>query len=801
MNATRPAQAAPANPQRANRSRKAYGRPRCLLIGGSGSAIALLLLLTLSLAFLLGNAIWPLPMQSKQHSTTVVARDGTPLRAFADAQGIWRFKTPLADVSPLYIEALINYEDQYFWLHPGINPVAMLRAMLQNLRNDKIVSGASTLTMQVARMLDPHTRSLSGKLRQMFRALQLEWSLSKQEILELYLQLAPFGGNLQGVEAASRAYFGKGPLELSHAQAALLAVLPQAPSRYRPDRHPQQAAEARNKLVKRLVDQGVWPQTILRDVRMEPVIARSPATPVLAPILARRLVNQYPDVSRIKTSIDFDLQMAVQARLQEYVRFLPKGTTAAAVIVENRNWLVRAYVGSALFGDKSTQGYVDMVSATRSPGSTLKPFIYALAMDQSLIHSESLLVDAPRWKSQYQPENFSSRFSGAVSASDALRKSLNVPAVQVLEQLGPARFNARLLNAGITPALPDGKPNLSMALGGFGISMESLLNLYGALGREGRVAQLRFSAQQALSERPLLSPQAAWIVQRMLADQARPGEPAGGDDPAQIRPLAFKTGTSYGYRDAWSFGVSGQYTLGVWVGRPDGTPSPGQYGAVTALPLLFQLSDWLADDQAPAKPEGISKDTICWPSGLRMSDTSLKFCQVQKQAMGIDGQFPATLPATPDDDWTGARITLQIAQDSGLRVSAGCGLTAIARQQIVWPVAVEPWLPDRWKRKRVIPKTDPRCVRQAVVLNTEFAILSIKDNSYIRNLNPDIAFKLPLTTLGGAGENFWYLDGQALQPSDRGAFAEVGLKPGRHELLAINETGASDKINFNVEQW
>ena len=786
-----PAESAANNPTEA--TRKWPGR----LLIGVFSAGALLFLV-----FLLANRIWPLLLQRSAHSTTVVARDGTPLRVFADPQGVWRFKTPIADVSPLYIEALINYEDQYFYVHPGINPVAMLRALQQNLRNNGIISGASTLSMQVARMLDPHSRSLSGKLKQIFRALQLEWRLSKTEILELYFALAPFGGNLQGVEAASRAYFGKAPLELSHAEAALLAVLPQAPSRYRPDRHPVKAAEARNKLVKRLVENGVWPATILEEIRMEAVTARTPTAPVLAPILARRLLSQYPTESRIETSIDFDLQLAVQTQLQDYVSFLPTGTTAAAVVVENQDWLVRAYVGSALFADKNTQGYVDMVTATRSPGSTLKPLIYGMAMDQSLIHSESLLVDAPRWKSQYQPENFSSRFSGAVSASDALRKSLNVPAVQVLEKLGPVQFNNQLLNAGVTPLLPDNsKPNLSMALGGFGISMESLLNLYGALGRGGKVATLRFSPKQPLLERPLLSSQAAWIVHRMLANQNRPNQPGAGIDPAQIRPLAFKTGTSYGYRDAWSFGVSGRYTIGVWVGRPDGTPSPGQYGTITALPLLFQISDWLADEQPPTRPSGISEQTICWPSGLRREDTVAALCQVQKQALGIDGQFPATFAASRDDEWSGAALTLQVAQDSGLRVSPGCGLERLEQKKILWPVAVEPWLPEQWQRKNVIPKMDPRCERQAVVINTEFAILSIKANSYIRNLDPDTQFKLPLTTLGGVGQNFWYLDGKKLMPSRQGAFAQVWLKPGRHELLVINESGASDKINFNVKQW
>jgi len=752
--------------------------------------------------FLLTDNLWPLPQaENPGHATTVVARDGTPLRVFADSKGVWRFKTRVDEVSPLYLEALINYEDRYFFLHPGINPFSAVRALIQNLRSGKIVSGASTLTMQVARLIDPHGRSLAGKCKQLFRALQLEWHLSKIQILEHYLELAPFGGNLQGVEAASRAYFGKAPIELSHAEAALLAVLPQAPSRYRPDRHPERAAKARDKLVARLIGQGQWPASIQQDIKQEPVYANAPSAPILAPILARRLHNRFPAQTRITTSIDFDLQLAVQTRLHDYARGLAKGVTASAVIVENENWLARAYVGSALFADASTQGYVDMVSASRSPGSTLKPFIYGLALDQSLIHSQSLLVDAPRWQSAYQPVNFSGQFSGAVSASVALRESLNVPAVQLLEKLTPALFNHRLLNAGVYPQIPSGRANLSMALGGFGISMEELLNLYGALGRQGKVAKLRFSEQQALVQRPLLSAQSAWIIHSMLAnpDPADPADPASGREHKNA--LAYKTGTSYGYRDAWAFGVSGKYTIGVWVGRPDGTPSPGQYGAITALPLLFQLHDWLGDVEPPKKPEMISREKVCWPSGLRKIDSDPDFCHVQKFALGIDGQFPATLPASRVDPWPGNRIIVQTALDSGLRVNPGCGLISEDKHLSAWPLAAEPWLQKKWTRKYTIPQIDPRCDKQPAVINREFAIQSIKNGAHIRNLHPASAFSLPLTALGGVGKNIWYLDGNKLLHSSHIASSEVWLSPGSHELLAINESGASDRVSFTVEQW
>ncbi len=752
--------------------------------------------------FLLADRMWPVPVPDKHsHATTVVAEDGTPLRVFADKEGVWRFKTRLDEVSPLYLEALINYEDRYFYWHPGINPIAVLRAFVQNLRNEKIVSGASTLTMQVARLTDPHSRSWGGKFKQIFRSLQLEWHLNKTQILERYLELAPFGGNLQGVEAASRAYFGKAAIELSHAQAALLAVLPQAPSRYRPDRHPERAARARDKLVKRLVSQGLWSAEIQKEISLEPVYAHSPSPPMLAPILARRLHNQYPTETRIDTSIDYDLQLATQTRLRDYTSTLPKGVTASMVIVENEGWLVRSYVGSALFADQATLGYVDMVTASRSPGSALKPFIYGLALDESLIHSQSLLVDAPRWQSQYQPGNFSGEFSGAVSATAALQTSLNIPAVQLLEKLSPGLFNNRLLNAGIRPRFPAGRANLAMALGGLGMSMEELLNLYGALGRKGQVAKLRFSTRQALEQRPLLSPQSAWIIHSMLANEEHDERASEREQSDETNSLAFKTGTSYGYRDAWAFGVSGKYTIGVWVGRPDGTPSPGQYGAITALPLLFQINDWLGDTQPPEKPDKISREIICWPSGLRRIDSDPEFCHAQKVALGIDGQFPATVAASANGPWAGHQTTLQVAQDTGLRVDPGCGLISEQKQLSLWPLATEPWLNQKWSRKTVIPQIDPRCHKQPSAINSEFAILSIKNGAHIRNLNSSEIFSLPLTTLGAVGENIWYLDGKKLLTTSPAISSEVRLQAGGHELLAINASGASDKINFTVEKW
>ena len=337
----------------------------------------------------------PLP-KARDTSTLVVARDGTPLRAFADRDGVWRYPAAPESVSPLYLQALLNYEDRWFWRHPGVNPWALLRAGGQWMQRGRIVSGGSTLTMQVARILDRHSRTPWGKLKQLLRALQLEAHLSKREILTLYLERAPFGGTIEGVEAASWAYLGKPASQLSQAEAALLAVLPQSPSRLRPDRHPEAAQAARDKVLARMAKLGVWSEQDVRDARIEPVVARSLQPPLQAALLAERLRQAQPREARIESTLDVELQRTLEERVSAYFSALPERTSAALLVVDNASMEARAYVGSVAFGDKARLGHVDMVRAWRSPGSTLKPFLYGLALDDGLIHSESLLIDAPQ---------------------------------------------------------------------------------------------------------------------------------------------------------------------------------------------------------------------------------------------------------------------------------------------------------------------------------------------------------------------------------------------------------------------
>ena len=457
------------------------------------------------IVFIILDQAAPLPLPSAQNNSdqfakVIVAQDGTPLRAFADKQGVWRYPVSMKDVSPRYIDTLLAYEDRWFWLHPGVNPLSMLRATGQNFINGRIISGGSTLTMQVARILDPHRRSIAGKLKQIFRALQLEWHYSKSEILTMYLNSAPFGGPIEGVQAASFAYLSKSAKELSLAEAALLSVLPQSPTRFRPDRHPQRATQARNKVLDRLHSFGYISREEVEDAKLEIVVPQLNASPMMAPILARRLKHKAQQGKPLKTTIDASLQANLESLVKDYSQQLSKKSSAAVLVVNHHTMEVKAYVASADFHDQQRYGQVDMIRAIRSPGSTLKPFLYAMALDQGLISSHSMLIDKAINISGYKPENFNRTFSGTVSMSEALQRSLNIPAVQVLQFLGPGYFHSKLENAGLRLRMPgDSQPNLSMILGGAGTRLEELVSAYSAFSRGGKAGQLIFTRDSSTS--------------------------------------------------------------------------------------------------------------------------------------------------------------------------------------------------------------------------------------------------------------------------------------------------------------
>jgi penicillin-binding protein 1C len=562
----------------------------------------------------------------------VTAANGLPLREFSDAQGVWRYPKQLNQVSPEYIEVLLNYEDRYFYQHIGINPFSLLRAAWQWVDNGRVISGGSTITMQVARLIRPTDRTVWGKVRQILTALQLEWNFDKSQILTYYINHAPFGGRIEGVEAASLFYFGYSAKHLTYAQAALLAVLPQSPSKNRPDRHPKKAERARNKVLKRMLDYRVITSDDYQYSLMENVEVIEQKMPVLAPLLSRKLA-QSSNSDVIQTSINYDKQLAATDSVKTYVQGLGDKVTAAVLVVDNQSSEVIVYVGSADFYDNNRFAHIDMVQAQRSPGSTLKPFIYGMALDKGIIHSHSLLMDVPLKFEQYRPENFNDNFSGPVTAQFALASSLNVPAVQLLEQLSPNQFFVHMLNSGVALTLPKwAKPNLSIALGGLSTNLETLVKAYMALSNQGHTKPLRYTPKPDTEQEnitakqlPILSPSAAWVVSEMLKSTS---------SNQMINELsrlgyAVKTGTSASHSDVLAIGSNRKYTIGVWIGRPDNGSMSGHQGSFTAAPLLYQMVGILEPSthinaDFIAKPDSVESRSICWPAGNEQTTQCLQ---------------------------------------------------------------------------------------------------------------------------------------------------------------------------------
>ena len=536
-------------------------------------------------------------------SHVVLDRDGRLLRAYATTEGRWRLPATAKDVDPRFLKLLFAYEDKRFYEHDGVDVLALGRAAFQLVTQGHIVSGGSTLTMQVARLLEPREhRSFDAKLRQITRALELEHALNKQQILALYLTLAPYGGNLEGIRAASLSYFGKEPKKLSLAEAALLVALPQSPELRRPDRFPDIARAARDRVLDRAAAAGVVPRDEVVRAKQAPVPHERKPLPVLAPHAADQVVAVEPDKRIHRLTIDAGLQKTLQQLARERAHALGPKISVAIVAVDNETGEVRARVGSADYFDERRAGQVDMTQALRSPGSTLKPFIYGLAFEDGLLHPETLIDDKPVRYGNYAPENFDLTFQGTVTVRRALQMSLNVPAIEVLNKVGVSRLSARLMQSGAALVLPKGEaPGLAMGLGGVGIKLTDLVMLYTGLARQGAALPLR-ERDSAIepSPRRLLDPVAAWYVGNILIGAPPP-------DNAMPGRIAFKTGTSYGYRDAWAVGFDGRMTIGVWVGQADGAPVPGLYGRGSAAPILFDAFSRSGSPPAPLAraPKGV----------------------------------------------------------------------------------------------------------------------------------------------------------------------------------------------------
>ncbi|OYQ79526.1 penicillin-binding protein 1C [Ignatzschineria sp. F8392] len=766
-----------------------------------------------ALLFLLLNFLFPLQPPVISVATTVVAADGQLLRQFTDHEGRLRHWITLEEVAPSYLSALLTYEDRYFYHHFGVNPFATLRALGQWISAGEVVSGSSTLTMQVARLLYPHPRTVMGKMTQIFRALQLELTYSKVEILTFYLNLAPMGGNIEGVAAAAERYFSKPAIALTLPESALLVALPQRPSIYRPDRSLQAAQEARNKVLKRLYDFGQIDEARYFATIADPVRYQPSFSPFSAPLLAERLRRQYPDAVQIETTIDYRLQKAVEDYLSLREKQFSDRLSAAVLIVDNRTHEVVTYVGSLALFDSERAGYVDMVPAIRSPGSTLKPFAYGLALDYGIIHEASLLTDLPRSFDGYEPQNFDKRYRGAIPAYRALQLSLNIPIVQIFQQLTPHYFVKKVRDAGIT--LYSETPTLSLILGGVGISLEEQIRLYSSLATAGEVYPLQWvrsvrephfiqseqdyafdiarseslekaESLEALREkgegRTFLSPEASWLVVKALrgvAPQKR----------FNSRRIAWKSGTSYGHRDAWAFGVTADWSVGVWIGRPDGLPNIGMMASDSAVPLLFDLFQLLPEERREiAKPVGIESAQICWPSGRSSAVVAGRDCLQRFSIDTIGGKIPGTLYDAPGElphaGWPALLQSLQPLQplqslqtrDSLSRPTSGKLLVG-ASEEVSGEVSVEKQLGRDGRKRGENPLQ-------------KLMITTLVDESIIFQNDQ----QLPLTATGN-GPRYWYLNGQLLEAP---LLDLPNMMPGLYRLTVQDDQGHFHNIHFEL---
>ncbi len=550
----------------------------------------LLSLIALALFVLLMNRFYPLTLTPAQEtSRTIVDHQGQWLYATTNPTQKWRFPVEISKLDPLYLQMLLRFEDKRFWDHYGLDPLAMGRAIWQLIKQGRITSGGSTITMQLARLLEPKPRTVRSKIIEIIRAFQLESTYTKEEILQAYLTLAPYGGNVEGVVGASMRYFGKLPYALSISEAATLVSLPQSPEHNRPDRHPKQSKTARDKVLKIAKETGLLTPSLYTKATDTPITGRRFSFPRYAPHLSQRLLRR-SDKMTIQTTLDSTLQQQLEQWAAQQGSRLPKGTTLASLIIQNHAASILAYLGSHDMFSPKVAGFVDMIPVPRSPGSALKPFIYGLGFEKHLIHPNTLIMDRETRFGDYLPHNYSREYTGEVSIAYALQHSLNIPAVKVLQKLGAQAFVERITTLTGKIQIPKKQATLPIALGGMGVSLWQVAQLYTALANGGSAPQLHYLPRETnhTAILPLLSRQASQMTTAIL----RAVSPPKGHRNSAYK-IAYKTGTSYGYRDLWTAAYTPEYTVVVWVGRPNNAPQVKQSGREVAAPMAFEIIEMI----------------------------------------------------------------------------------------------------------------------------------------------------------------------------------------------------------------
>ena len=848
--------------------------------------IALMLpFLLIAILFILANWCFPLP-KARLHppvSQIVLDRNGEWLRAFLADDGMWRIAvssqqsavskersvvegdTQLPQVpesreprakSHFLHQAMLTSEDRWFYYHYGINPVSIATALYDNLKAGKVVRGGSTITMQVARLMEPKARNIPNKLIEMFRALQLEHAYSKSEILTFYFNMLPYGGNIVGTAAASRFYFNKPQHTLSLGEAALLAAIPNAPERLRPDRFPENVRKAREKVLNRLLARRQISEQQWQEAVQEPIPNKRYPLPFKAPHLSRLLVKKnrsnakLTSDGRIYTTIDAKVQETAVRILSEYLESERKlslrgshsTSTGAIIVMDTQSRHVLAMVGSHDFFDREALGQVNGTLAPRSPGSALKPFVYALAMEQGLITPETLLFDVPVTYAGYEPVNYDGKYNGYITARQALARSLNVPAVNLNSRLenrtlysppiqeskarvGGSTLHTFLKQAGISTLAPAQKYGLSMVLGGCEVNLLELTTLYAGLANMGEFGhyQLTLPRNSHLPQR-LLRKETSFIITEMLTDSQLPintvKNPEAFERTMNLPKIAWKTGTSYGHRDAWCIGYSPTLTIGVWLGNFSGKGTPMLSGTEAATPILFALFTALTGQDTHrwfTKPEQLKTRQVCALSGAPVSPhcpvhkddvyipgiSSVAVCTIHKRiyvnkATGYslcshcrkNSSQQSAVSSQKDSQYTGSRKPKVSESHSTTRTSLSETQAKIFEE---WPADAATWLAENGFAVSVLPEHNPLCTgtiagNAPVILSpTEDTIYYIREGIPLENQK----IRLIASASSRTQDLFWFLDGELIFQGNAGEQYWLTPTKGKHVLTCVDAEGRS----------
>lgn len=745
------------------------------------------------LLFFLLNILFPLP-DKIEYSTVITDNKGEVVNAFLTKDQKWRMKTELEEISPLLRKTIIAKEDKYFYSHPGVNIFAIGRTAFNNLLHMKRTSGASTITMQVARALEPRKRNFLSKIIETFRAFQLEWKYSKNEILQMYLNLVPYGGNIEGVKSASLLYFKKNPDHLSLAEITALSIIPNRPSSLVIGKNNDLILKERNHWLQKFASDGVFTKKEIEDAIAEPLNAYRTTVPHFIPHLSYKLKFQ-SNASTIKTNIVLNTQLKLEKLTEDYIRALKLKNirNASIIVIDNKTHKVVSYVGSASFTDTTDGGQVNGASAIRQPGSTLKPLLYGLCIDEGLLTPKTILNDVPVNYAGYAPENYDQKFNGYVTLEYALDHSLNIPAVKSLELLGKDQLINKLVACDFRQIQKDrNKLGLSMVLGGCGATLEQLTGLFSAFANEGLYVRPQFLQSDSSSKKTrILSSAASYMITEILSKVNRPDFPLNWTATEHMPKIAWKTGTSYGRRDAWSVGYNKNYTVGVWVGNFSGIGVPELSGANTATPLLFKIFntiDYDSNSDWYEPPKDCDLRQVCSETGLPPGPNCTNF---------ISDYFIPLISSTKQCNHL---QEIKISADSSISYCQTCAPATgyIKRLYRITTPEMQEYFNQNEIAYQKLPPHNPDC--EKIFKGAGPRITSpLNGNEYFINTKEPEPLQLKATTGTDVTKIYWYINDQFYKTSNAGEKQFFLPKEGPVKISCTDDKGRNRNIWIQVK--